>query len=300
MTWADPRVLIGDARAGGYAVGAFNIHSDETSEALVRAAEIAGAPVFLQIGRAVIPHIGLQRAYEMARRAAQGSGAEIVIHLDHGSLDEALKAILLGFGSIMYDGARLPLDENIRRTRHLVEVAHSFGIPVEAELGRIPDAGEAVDWSAYYTDVAEAERFVAETGVDFLAVSIGIVHGVSPASPASLNIERLQAIRDVVGCALVLHGGSGVPDDEIRAAIDTGVSKINLDTDLRHAFRAGIEAVWETGDRQFEEAVREGRRQMTQATIEKMRVFGCAGQSKPTVPVADRPSSEAPSRPVRV
>lgn len=293
MPWADPRALIEDARAGGYAVGAFNVHSDETSEALVRAAEIARAPVFLQVGRAVIPHIGLRRAYEIARRAAEGSEAEVVIHLDHGSWDEALEAIRLGFGSIMYDGAHLPLDENIRRTRHIVEVAHSFGIPVEAELGRIPDAGEAVDWSAYYTDVAEAERFVAETGVDFLAVSIGIVHGVSPSAPAPLNIERLQEIRDVVDCALVVHGGSGVPDDEIRAAIAVGVTKINLDTDLRHAFRAGIEAVWRTGDRQFEDAVAEGRTRMTQATIEKMRLFGCADRSKGFAASAEPTPSKA-------
>ena len=283
VTWGDPRALIEDARSGGYAVGAFNIHSDETAEALVQAAEIARAPIFLQVGRAVIRHTGLRRAYEITRRAAEGSEAEMVIHLDHGSWDEALEAIRLGFGSIMYDGAHLPLDENIRRTRHIVEVAHSFGIPVEAELGRIPDAGEAVDWSAYYTDVAEAQRFVAETGVDSLAVSIGIVHGVAPSAPEALNLERLQESKDVVDCALVLHGASGVPDDEIRAAIDVGVSKINLDTDLRHAFRAGIEAVWLTGDRQFEEAVAEGRTRMTQATIEKMRLFGCEGRSTPVV-----------------
>ena len=163
MTWVDPRLLIDDARAAGYAIGAFNIHSDETAEALIHAAEIARAPVFLQVGRAVIRHIGLRRAYEITRRASEESEAEMVIHLDHGSSDEALEAIRLGFASIMYDGAHLPLDENIRRTRHIVEVAHSFGIPVEAELGRIPDAGEAVDWSAYYTDVGEAQRYAAET-----------------------------------------------------------------------------------------------------------------------------------------
>ncbi|SDQ83289.1 class II fructose-bisphosphate aldolase [Quadrisphaera sp. DSM 44207] len=279
MVWADPRRVVEQAKAGGYAVGGFNMHNEETTQALVRAAEQAGAPVFLQVGRAIVPHMGLRRAYELTRRVAEESDAEMVIHLDHGPWDEVFEAIRLGFGSIMYDGAHLPFEENIRTTKRIVEVAHDFGIPVEAELGKIPDADQEVDWASYYTDVAEAERFVAETGVDWLAVSVGIVHGVPLSEPQPLDIARIKEIKAVTGVPLVLHGASGVPDDEIRAATDAGVRKFNADTDLRHAFRSGIEAVWAQGDRQLEDAMAEGRSRMIEATVAKMRLYGCAGRA---------------------
>jgi fructose-bisphosphate aldolase, class II len=280
MTWADPRKLVEDAHAGGYAVGAFNMHSDETAQALVLAAEQAASPVFLQVGRAIVPHMGVRAAYELTRRAADASGAELVIHLDHGPWDEVFEAIKLGFHSLMYDGAHLPFEENIKTTRHVVQVAHTFGIPVEAELGKIPDADEEVDWQSYYTDVAEAERFVKETGVDWLAISVGIVHGVPTTTPQPLDIQRIHDIRDATGIPLVLHGASGVPDDEIREATAAGVAKFNADTDLRHAFRAGIEETWAQGDRQLEEALAAGRDRMVDATVGKLELYGCAGRSK--------------------
>lgn len=279
MPYVDPARLVADARSGGYAVGAFNMHNVETTQALVLAAEEAKAPVFLQIGRAIVPHMGLRKAYEMTKRVAQESGADVVLHLDHGPEDEVLEAIKLGFGSVMYDGAHLPFEENIRSTRRLVEIAHAFGLPVEAELGKIPDADEDVDWSAYYTDVAEAERFVKETGVDWLAISVGIMHGVPMTTPAPLDIDRIARIRDATGIPLVLHGASGVPEDEIRAAVENGVHKFNADTDLRHAFRSGIEAVWSQGDRQLETAMAEGRTRMVAATVDKMNLYGCAGKA---------------------
>jgi ketose-bisphosphate aldolase len=279
MAQVDPRALVADAASGGYAVGAFNMHNVETTEALVRAAEQAASPVFLQVGRAIVPHMGLRRAYEMTRAVAEVSDAEYVIHLDHGPWDEVFEAIRLGFTSIMYDGAHLPFEENIRTTRKVVEVAHEFGIPVEAELGKIPDADEAVDWASYYTDVAEAERFVAETGVDWLAISVGIVHGVPLTTPQPLDIDRIVRIKEATGIPLVLHGASGIPEDEVRAALAAGVHKFNADTDLRHAFRSGIEAVWSRGDAQLEEAMAEGRDRMVAATVEKMNLYACAGKA---------------------
>lgn len=279
MSTADPRLLVEDARRGGYAIGAFNMHSDETTQALLQAAEIAKAPVFLQVGRAVIPHMGLRKAFEMTRRNAAESDATYVIHLDHGSHAEVLEAIRLGFDSVMYDGAHLPFEENIRSTRRLVEIAHEFGLPVEAELGRIPDADEPVDWSSYYTDVAEAELFVAQTGVDTLAISVGVVHGVPLSEPAPLALDRIAQIRDAVPVPLVLHGASGVPADDVRAAIAHGVAKLNADTDLRTAFRKGIETTWAQGDRQLEDALRAGRELMIAATVEKMQLYGCAGRT---------------------
>lgn len=279
MTSSKPMQWIENARAGGYAVGAFNVHNDETTQALLMAAESAQSPVFLQIGRAVIPHMGLRKAYEMTVRNAAESPADFVIHLDHGTWDEVLLAIRLGFDSIMYDGAHLPLDQNIATTKKVVELAHSYGIPVEAELGRIPDADEAIDWSSYYTDVDEAERFVAETGVDMLAISAGVMHGVTTVAQQPLAVDLIARIRDVVPVPLVLHGASGVPDLQMQAAIGVGVHKLNADTDLRHAFRAGVESAWSEGDRQLEYVLEHGRDLMIQATVAKMRAYGCAGRS---------------------
>lgn len=279
-TQSNPRQIIEDARRGGYAVGAFNMHNEETTEALIWAAEQADSPVFLQVGRAIIPHMGVTRAFEMTRRLAERSNARYVIHLDHGSWDEVMEALKLGFTSIMYDGAHLPFEENIATTRKVVDIAHAFGVPVEAELGRIPDVGESVNWDDYYTDVEEARRFVAETGIDYLAISVGIVHGVIPGLPlAPINIQRIREIRAATGIPLVLHGASGLTEREIQEAKAAGVHKFNADTDLRHAFRAGLEAVFAQGDRQLEEAMAEGRRRMVDATILKMRQYGCAGKA---------------------
>ena len=281
MPWVNHRQLMSDAREGNYAIGAFNMHNDETTQALLIAAEQAKAPVVLQVGRALVPHVGLKRGFEMTKRIAEESDAQFVIHLDHGPWDECLEAIKLGFNSIMYDGAHLPFEENIKTTRRIVEIAHDFGIPVEAELGKIPDAGESVHWEDYYTDVAEAQRFVEETGVDYLAISVGIVHGVVPGvKPQPLSITRTREIRDATGIPLVLHGASGIPEDEVEAAKAAGVHKFNADTDLRHAFRAGMLDVWSEGDRQLEDAMAEGRRRMIAATIDKMRLYGCAGKAK--------------------
>ena len=137
-----------------------------------------------------------------------------------------------------------------------------------------------MDWSSYYTDVDEAERFVAETGVDLLAISAGVVHGTMPSlEPQPLAIELIAKIRDVVPVPLVLHGASGVPDGESKSAIANGVHKLNADTDLRHAFRSGIETAWAEGDRQLEVVLDEGRRRMIDATVAKMRAYGCAGHA---------------------
>jgi ketose-bisphosphate aldolase len=277
---SDPRQIIEEARRGGYAVGAYNMHNEETCEALLWAAERVDSPVFMQVGRAIIPHMGVERAYELTRRIAERSNAKYVIHLDHGSWDEVMLALKLGFSSVMYDGAHLPFEENIETTRKVVEIAHAFGVPVEAELGKIPDAGENVDWEDYYTDVEEARRFVAETGIDYLAISVGIVHGVIPDMPEKpINIQRIREIKAATGIPLVLHGASGLTDREIQEAKAAGVHKFNADTDLRHAFRAGLEAVFAQGDRQLEDAMAEGRSRMVEATIQKMQQYGCAGKA---------------------
>ena len=277
MPLVSPWNLLESARSKAYALGAFNMHNEETTEALLMASIEAKAPVILQVGRAIVPHMGLKRAFEMTKRIAEDTNAQYVFHLDHGPWDEVLEAIKLGFNSIMCDYAHLSLDDNIKKTRRTVELCHDFGIPVEAELGRIPDAGEEVDWDKYLTDVIEAERFVEETGVDTLAISAGIVHGTVDGKVPPLNIERIEAIRDVTNIPLVLHGASGLSADDVRNAREAGIQKFNADTDLRHAFRAGMEDVWSQGDFQLEDAMSEGRKRMIAATIEKFEQYGTLG-----------------------
>ena len=277
MPLVSPWNLLESARSEGYALGAFNMHNKETTEALLMASIEARAPVILQVGRAIVPHMGLKKAFEMTKRIAEDSDAQYVFHLDHGPWDEVLEAIKLGFNSIMCDYAHLSLDDNIKKTRRTVELCHDFGIPVEAELGRIPDAGEEVDWDEYLTDVMEAERFVKETGVDTLAISAGIVHGTTDGKVPPLNIERIEAIRDVTNIPLVLHGASGLSAIDVRNAREAGIHKFNADTDLRHAFRAGMEDVWSQGDFQLEDAMSEGRKRMIAATIEKFEQYGTLG-----------------------
>ena len=277
MPLVSPWNLLESARSKAYALGAFNMHNEETTEALLMASIEAKAPVILQVGRAIVPHMGLKRAFEMTKRIAEDTNAQYVFHLDHGPWDEVLEAIKLGFNSIMCDYAHLSLDDNIKKTRRTVELCHDFGIPVEAELGRIPDAGEEVDWDKYLTDVIEAERFVEETGVDTLAISAGIVHGTVDGKVPPLNIERIEAIRDVTNIPLVLHGASGLSADDVCNAREAGIHKFNADTDLRHAFRAGMEDVWSQGDFQLEDAMSEGRKRMIAATIEKFEQYGTLG-----------------------
>jgi ketose-bisphosphate aldolase len=268
------------AQSEGWAVGGYNMHNPETTQALLRAAELSQSPIFMQIGRAIIPHMGLKAAFEMTKRITDQSDAEFIIHLDHGTEDEVIEAINLGFTSIMFDGAHYPFEENVKVTREMVKRCHDAGVYVEAELGKIPDVGQKVDWKDYYTDVHEAERYVNETGIDSLAISCGVVHGVMPnLAPEPLSIEVVENIRKVVSVPLVMHGASGVPDSEIEEVIAAGISKINADTDLRFAFRKGIEDIWAKGDAQLETAMSKGREYMIEATIDKMQLFGSAGKA---------------------
>ena len=277
----DARAIVYDARANGYAVGAINHHNEETAQAILLGAQDADAPVFVQIGRAIIPHMGIKKAFDIVRRCEEETGKTCCIHLDHGGQDEVVEALKLGVDSVMYDGAHLPFEENIASTRRVVEAAHFLGVPVEAELGRIPEVEDlaGVNWEEYYTDVDEAARFVEETGIDYLAISVGIFHGISPTIEPRLDVERIEALASKTGIPLVLHGVSGLPDEMVREAIAAGVAKLNIDTELRIKFREGIEAVWGEGDRHLERAMAEGRDRMRAEVARKLELFGGAGRA---------------------
>lgn len=235
--------LLLEAYRNGYAVGAFNTNNLEITHAIFRAAKAKRAPVMIQISAGALKYAGIDFLPLIVRTHAQLADIPAAMHLDHGpSFEVAMQCLRAGFTSIMIDASKLPFDENVAATRKVVEVAHAMGVPVEAELGRIGGAEEHVvvsDREAFMTDPDEAAEFVKATGCDFLAVSIGNAHGFYKGVP-QLALDRLQAIRDRVAIPLVLHGGTGIPDDQIREAVKLGIAKINIDTEIRNAFTQAL------------------------------------------------------------
>lgn len=234
--------LLEEAQAGGWAVPAFSVYNLEQAVAVCRAADTVGAAAILQAGSSAFRYAGRRTLAALALAAAEDAEAPIGVHLDHAvDPDEIRQCIALGYSSVMYDGSALPLEENISRTRDVVVEAHRAGAWVEGELAGF--AGEedrsGVAEAGPLTSAEDAVRFVEETGVDALAAAIGSVHGI-PTSPVALDFSRLEEIRSAITIPLVLHGASGLPDAEIGRAIDGGISKINVNTELRRAFRGAL------------------------------------------------------------
>ncbi|MFF2271389.1 ketose-bisphosphate aldolase [Agromyces sp. NPDC058136] len=240
MTLTPTRTVLEAAAAAGTAVGAFNVLHLETAEALVGAAEDTGLPVILQLSENCVNFHG---AFEPIARAmlavAAGSSAAVAVHLDHAEDPElALRAIDAGFGSVMYDGAKLDFADNVATTRRVVARAAEAGVLVEAELGEI-GGKDGAHAPGVRTDPAEAAQFVAETGVDALAVAVGSSHAMTE-RVAALDLDLIARLHAAVPVPLVLHGSSGVPDDTIVAGIAAGLTKINVSTHLNAAFTGAI------------------------------------------------------------
>ncbi len=217
-----------------FAVPAFNTGESMTLTAAVEVAEELNAPVIIEIHPAELA-FAKDSFVSAVLAAAHKASVPICIHLDHGAnMDEIVKAISLGFTSVMIDGSHLPFEENVAQTRKVVEIAHAANVSVEAELGTI---GTMEGNQIIYTDPADAKRFVEETGVDTLAIAIGTRHGLYPKGLIpKIELELLAEIRKAVDIPLVLHGGSNNPDDEIEQACLTGVSKLNISSDIKSAF----------------------------------------------------------------
>lgn len=230
----------------GYAIGAFNCNNMEIVQSIIAAAEAEQTPVIIQASQGAIKYAGLQYIAALAGVAAREAAVPVVLHLDHGtSFEQVIQCIRFGFTSVMIDGSRLSLTENIALTQKVVEAARAAGVSVEAEIGKIAGTEDNIsvhERDAFLTDPEEAEKFYKETGVDALAVAIGTAHGRYKGEPR-LDFERLQRIHERVSCPLVLHGSSGVPDDSIREAIKRGVRKINIDTNIREAFVGAMRRV---------------------------------------------------------
>ena len=240
--------MIAKAEEGGYCVAAFNVYNMETVMGVIKAAEELKAPVILQIYPRLINEEAGYYLAPVILAAAKKASVPVCFHLDHGPSElEAQRALYWGATGIMYDGSVHPLEENIRNTKHLVDICNVLDVGVEGELGHIGSVNDEV--MDEFTDPQEAAEFVQRTGVTCLAVLIGNAHGHYK-KPPCLDIQRVKAIREATGgIPLVLHGGSGIPDDQVKAAIAAGVRKMNIGTDVCCAFADGTKETLEDPNR---------------------------------------------------
>ena len=229
--------IIDIAEKGGFCIPAFNVYNMESAMGVINAAEEAKAPVILQIyPRLINEDVGFYLSHVLVA-AARKASVPVCYHLDHGPSEiEVQRALRTGATGIMYDGSVHPFEENIARTKHIVDICSAVGVPVEGELGHIGSVNDEV--MDEFTDPDAAAEFVKETGVCCLAVLIGNAHGHYK-KPPCLDIDRVKAIREKAGIPLVLHGGSGIPDEQVKAAIKAGVRKMNIGTDVCCAFADG-------------------------------------------------------------
>lgn len=243
MSLVTTKDLMLDAQKNHYAIGAFNAENMEMVQAIIAAAEELRAPVIVQTTPGTLKYASPAMFHAMVAAAASEASVPVVMHLDHGSSYElAMQAFRAGYTSVMIDGSHVPFEDNIALTASVTKVAGPLGIPVEAELGKVggkEDDGPAVEGENPYTDPDEAEEFVARTNCTSLAVGVGTAHGVYKGTP---HIEQgvLKEIRSRLEIPLVLHGTSGVPDDQVAEAIANGICKVNYATELRQAFTRGF------------------------------------------------------------
>ncbi|KGG80990.1 tagatose-bisphosphate aldolase [Caloranaerobacter azorensis H53214] len=273
-----------DAHKKGYAVGAFNVNNMEIVQAIIEAAKETNSPVILQASQGGLKYAGVEYIAAMAKVAAETAKVPVAIHLDHGTdFVQIMKCIRNGFTSVMIDGSKYPLEENIAITKKIVEIAHAVGVSVEAELGKIGGTEDDItvdERDATFTDPDEAERFVKETGVDYLAIAIGTAHGPYKGEP-KLDFDRLKVIKERLNMPIVLHGSSGVPEESIKKAVSLGVNKINIDTDIRMAFNKGVREFVENNPDVYDprKILGPAREEMKKVIIEKMIMFGSAGRA---------------------
>ncbi|MBQ5634577.1 MAG: class II fructose-bisphosphate aldolase [Clostridia bacterium] len=266
------------AQKGGYAVGLFNTTDTDMLEGVLAAAEELRAPVIIGTAEVLLPFGELKLIAPSVRAAAERATVPVVLHYDHGlTVERCIEALDLGFTSIMFDGSAGDADANIELTRKVVEMCHARGVTVEGEIGHVGNADVEGDQDNNYTTPEEAKAFVEATGVDALAVAIGTAHGAYKHKPC-LDLNRLAEIRSTIDTPLVLHGGSGLTDDDFRNTIKNGIAKVNIFTDLclagERACKRGLEenaGYLNMRNMKVEEIKKE--------TMKKMLVFGCNGRA---------------------
>jgi len=289
MTLQNVLPWILQAQREGWAVGAFNANALEQAQAIVLAAQEETAPAIIQVSHRALTYIGngneiqgLKYIAAIGKIAAESVTVPVALHLDHGTEMEVLQAIALGFTSVMFDGDGLPFDENISITKRLCEVAHSMGVCMEAEVGEVPKPdGKDFDETAIdLTQPEEAAQFTEATGIDTFAVALGSVHGLKT-KKISLDLERLDEVRNRVSIPLVLHGSSGVSDDDIKQGVAMGLCKVNVATQLNQAFTGAIRDVLDRDSEVVDPRKYLGPARAAQSEIvrERIRFFGASGKA---------------------
>ncbi|MDD6098036.1 MAG: class II fructose-1,6-bisphosphate aldolase [Ruminococcus sp.] len=242
--------MLDKAREGKYAVGQFNINNLEWTKAILLTAEECKSPVILGVSEGAGKYMaGFDTVAAMVKAMDESLGitVPVALHLDHGSYEGCYKCIKAGFTSIMFDGSHFPIEENVAKTTELVHVAHNLGLSIEAEVGSIGGEEDGVIGKGECADPDEC-KMIADLGVDFLAAGIGNIHGKYPENWEGLSFETLAAVNEKVGdMPLVLHGGTGIPDDMIKKAISLGVAKINVNTECQLVFQEATRAYIEAG-----------------------------------------------------
>ena len=262
-----------------WAVGHFNIHNHEFIRAVIDAAEEEQAPAILAIGKMSIDHMGMEPIFMAARGMAQASAAPLAIHLDHArDLKTVQQALDLGFTSVMFDGSHLPYQENLDQTCRMVEMARRYGASAEGEIGVLPPSLENMDKDSF-TRPEQAVEFARTTGVDYLAVSLGSVHGMQ-VKGATLDLELLGSLNEQLDCPMVLHGASGVVDEDIKASINQGIRKINVNTEFRVAYKKALKNLLDSSAQADTfELLQAGMAAVKAACRNRIRVFGASGKA---------------------
>ena len=273
------------AYEGGYAIGAFNVNNMEIVQGITRAAKKLNAPVILQCSAGARKYASHEYLVAMVKAAAEETGLPIALHLDHGSYEGCLKCVEAGFSSIMFDGSHYPIEENVAKTKELVKIVAEHGMSLEAEVGSIGGEEDGVVGMGECADPQEC-KMIADLGIDFLAAGIGNIHGKYPANWKGLSFETLDAIQKLTGeMPLVLHGGTGIPADMIKKAIDLGVSKINVNTECQLSFAAATRKYIEEGkDQQGKgydprKLLAPGFEAIKATVKEKMELFGSVNKA---------------------
>lgn len=279
MPFTTTHEMLKKAQAGNYAVGAFNAENLEMVQAIIAAAEAENAPVIIQTTPGTLKYAGPNCFAGLVKRLARDAKVPVALHLDHGnSYELAEKCAEEGYTSLMIDGSKLPYEENIALTRAVVEMAGS--LPVEAELGTVGGKEDGMEAKPQYTDPDQAADFVARTGISSFAVAIGTAHGVYKGEP-KLDLDRLAQVRFRVDIPLVLHGTSGVPEDQVRGCIARGICKVNYATELRQVFTAAVrKALADLPDAYDpKKYLAEGRKAVQARVQELIRLLGSDGKA---------------------
>ena len=274
--------LLTNAQAGGYAIGAFNVYNLEGVKAVVQAAEATSSPVMLQLHPKALEYGGTPLV-ALCLAAADEASVQTAVHLDHSTSPDAIKQALdAGVSSVMADGSHLSYAENVVFTTEMTRLAHRQNSAVEAELGRISGTEDGLtvsEFEARFTDPNKAAEFVAQTGIDALAVCIGNVHGKYH-RPPNLDFARLAQIREQINIPLVLHGTSGLPDEMIKQSIEMGICKFNVNTEVRSAFVQAMKtATTTTPPPDLLVVMEAGIEAMQQQITSKLELFGSIGKS---------------------